>query len=356
MKRRNGVMISSLFLYVTVCLIAQLGAANVVLMGNNLTLSFDDIEANFAPGVKGTGVNGVVYTAEPLNACTPLTTKAFKGPPSPFALIIRGGCPFDDKVRNAQDAGFKAAIVYDNENSGVLVSKFHAACVDLWLTSWRTFCPVCKRDARNGVSDIPASETTPLLASAARLPSQSSSFRSSVAVSPPRAISRHPSTQSVSRAYSVSSTPYSLNPLRSYTNSPTIGGVGCICNGGDIFVIVVLTLEVEVVVDGASFSHRRRRARGSRIYYPRYMSSESNATSLVKVVVGDATGHGRRAMSDELQGARWGKKRSEMSRPPRRAACARDGRWRRRPGEARARSRGRRRRGAGRWSGLRRRR
>ncbi|KAK3143269.1 hypothetical protein QOZ80_4AG0298310 [Eleusine coracana subsp. coracana] len=358
MKRRNGVMISSLFLYVTVCLIAQLGAANVVLMGNNLTLSFDDIEANFAPGVKGTGVNGVVYTAEPLNACTPLTTKAFKGPPSPFALIIRGGCPFDDKVRNAQDAGFKAAIVYDNENSGVLVSmagsssgihiyavfiskasgealkkfsgrtdvevwilpafensawsimaisfisllamsavlatcffvrrhrirrdrprvpevrefhgmssqlvkampsliftkvqednctsslcaicledymvgeklrvlpcrhKFHAACVDLWLTSWRTFCPVCKRDARNGVSDIPASETTPLLASAARLPSQSSSFRSSVAVSPPRAISRHPSTQSVSRAYSVSSTPYSLNPLRSYTNSPTIG-------------------------------------------------------------------------------------------------------------------------------------
>jgi len=29
------------------CLMAQLGAANVVLMGNNLTLSFDDIEASF---------------------------------------------------------------------------------------------------------------------------------------------------------------------------------------------------------------------------------------------------------------------------------------------------------------------
>ena len=76
-----------------------------------------------APGVKETGVNGAVYIAEPLNACTPLTIKAFKGPPSPFALIIRGGCPFDEKVRNAQDAGFKAAIVYDNENSGVLVSS-----------------------------------------------------------------------------------------------------------------------------------------------------------------------------------------------------------------------------------------
>jgi hypothetical protein len=73
--------------------------------------------------VKGTDLNGVVYTAEPLNACTPLTIKASKGPPSPFVLIIRGGCPFDEKIRNAQDAGFKTAIVYDNENSGILISS-----------------------------------------------------------------------------------------------------------------------------------------------------------------------------------------------------------------------------------------
>ncbi|XP_062227254.1 receptor homology region, transmembrane domain- and RING domain-containing protein 1-like isoform X2 [Phragmites australis] len=357
MKGRRGSMIFLLFVCGMVCLMAQLGAANVVLMGNNLTLSFDDIEASFAPGVKGSGVNGVVYTAEPLNACSPLTTKVVKGPPSPFALIIRGGCTFDEKVRNVQDAGFKAAIVYDNENSGVLVSmagsssgihiyavfvskasgevlkkfsghsdvevwilpafensawsimaisfisllamsavlatcffvrrhrirrdqpripevrefhgmssqlvkampsliftevqednctssmcaicledynigeklrvlscrhKFHAACVDLWLTSWRTFCPVCKRDARNGVLDLPASEITPLLSSAVRLPPQSSSFRSSVAASPPRPISRRPSLHSVSHAYSVSITPHSPNPLRSYTNSPAI--------------------------------------------------------------------------------------------------------------------------------------
>jgi hypothetical protein len=76
-----------------------------------------------APGVKGSGVNGIVYASEPLNACSPLTIKAVKGPPSPFALIVRGGCTFDEKVKNAQDAGFKAAIVYDNENSGVLVSS-----------------------------------------------------------------------------------------------------------------------------------------------------------------------------------------------------------------------------------------
>jgi hypothetical protein len=37
--------------------------------------------------------------------------------------FIRGGCQFDDKVRNAQDAGFKAAVVYDNEDNGALVSS-----------------------------------------------------------------------------------------------------------------------------------------------------------------------------------------------------------------------------------------
>ena len=73
--------------------------------------------------MKGSGVSGVVYASEPLNACSPLKIKAVNGPPSPFVLIIRGGCAFDEKVKNAQDAGFKAAIVYDNENSGVLVSS-----------------------------------------------------------------------------------------------------------------------------------------------------------------------------------------------------------------------------------------
>ena len=73
--------------------------------------------------MKGSGVNGIVWAAEPLNACSPLANKAVMGQPSPFALIIRGGCTFDEKVKNAQDAGFKAAILYDNGNSGVLVSS-----------------------------------------------------------------------------------------------------------------------------------------------------------------------------------------------------------------------------------------
>ncbi|VAH55020.1 unnamed protein product [Triticum turgidum subsp. durum] len=357
MKSTRGAMSSPLCLCAVVCLMAQIGAANVVLMGNNLTLSFDDVEANFSPAVKGSGVNGLVYTAEPLNACSALTSKAVEGPPSPFALVIRGGCTFDEKVKNVQDAGFKAAIVYDNENSGVLVSsvtvagsssgiqiyavfiskvsgevlkkfsgrtdvevwiipsfensawsimaisfisllamsavlatcffvrrhrirrdrprnldsrefhgmssqlvkampsliftkvqednctssmcaicledytvgeqirvlpcrhKFHAACVDMWLTSWRSFCPVCKRDAGAGMTGPPASETTPLFASAVHLPSPSSSFRSSVGASPPRPINLRPSSQSISRVYSASGTPHSLNTQRPYRNS-----------------------------------------------------------------------------------------------------------------------------------------
>ncbi|KQJ94780.1 receptor homology region, transmembrane domain- and RING domain-containing protein 2 [Brachypodium distachyon] len=360
MIRPGGGRLFPLWLCAVCILVAQPGACNVVLMANNKTLSFNDVEASFTPAVEGKGVNGVIYTVEPRDACGPLINRPDEGPVSPFALIIRGGCQFDDKVRNAQDAGFKAAIVYDNKDNGVLVSmagsssgiriyavfvskasgevlkkysgqsdaqlwiistqdnaawsimaisftallamsavlatcffvrrhqirrdralipaarefhgmssqlvkampsliftkvqednctsstcaicledysvgekirvlpcrhKFHAACVDLWLTSWRTFCPVCKRDANAGTPNLPASETTPLLSSAIHLPAEStalSSFQSMVSASPPRPISRHPSLQSMSRTYSNSSIPRGNNPCRCRSNSPAM--------------------------------------------------------------------------------------------------------------------------------------
>ena len=61
--------------------------------------------------------------AEPLDACTPLRNKIDERSDSAFALIIRGGCTFDDKVRSAQKAGFKAAIVYNDEEHGPLVAS-----------------------------------------------------------------------------------------------------------------------------------------------------------------------------------------------------------------------------------------
>ncbi|KAI3464390.1 hypothetical protein Pfo_021053 [Paulownia fortunei] len=347
------------------CFFCLLGAftayGNVVLIGNNITLSFDDIEANFAPSVKGSGMCGTLYLADPLDACSPLTNKVvpiMNHTKFPFVMITRGGCSFDDKVRRAQAAGFKAAIVYDNENgdlvamagnsagvkihavfvskasgetlakyagatdvelwivpsfensawsimaisfisllamSAVLATcffvrrhrirrerpqaprvrefhgmssrlvkamptliftavlednctsttcaicledynmgeklrilpcrhKFHAICVDAWLTSWRTFCPVCKRDARTSTGEPPASESTPLLSSTPASISSSSvlsSVRSSLASS--SAIQIGPSSSqspSVSRPQSISTTPYNQHSLQSHHQSP----------------------------------------------------------------------------------------------------------------------------------------
>ena len=78
-----------------------------------------------APSVKGSGEYGVLFLAEPLDACTELTNTArtLSNASSPFVLMVRGGCSFEDKVRIAQSAGYKAAIVYDNEDGGILVAS-----------------------------------------------------------------------------------------------------------------------------------------------------------------------------------------------------------------------------------------
>lgn len=77
-----------------------------------------------APSVKGTGVCGAIYVAEPVDACSALTNKAvpITNQTSSIVMITRGGCSFDDKVRRAQAAGFKAAIVYDNEDGDLVAS------------------------------------------------------------------------------------------------------------------------------------------------------------------------------------------------------------------------------------------
>ncbi|KAK9111875.1 hypothetical protein Scep_019394 [Stephania cephalantha] len=109
-------------LFVCVYVLCATATANVVLIGSNVTLSFDDIEANFAPSVKGSGNSGVLYLAEPIDGCSPLTNKLNASVRSPFVLMIRGGCTFEEKVRRAQSVGFRTAIVYDNEDSDALVA------------------------------------------------------------------------------------------------------------------------------------------------------------------------------------------------------------------------------------------
>lgn len=67
----------------------------------------------------------MLFLAKPLDACSTLENKAELpvNSSSPFTLIIRGGCSFEDKVRRAQVAGFKAAIIYDNEDGGLIASN-----------------------------------------------------------------------------------------------------------------------------------------------------------------------------------------------------------------------------------------
>lgn len=76
-----------------------------------------------APLVKKSGESGILYVAEPLEACTTLTNELSEDLGIPFVLIRRGKCSFEAKVRNAQYAGFKAAIVFDNEDRGILISS-----------------------------------------------------------------------------------------------------------------------------------------------------------------------------------------------------------------------------------------
>ncbi|GLJ38740.1 hypothetical protein SUGI_0789830 [Cryptomeria japonica] len=317
-RKELGVVGLMLILFV---MLLEMSHASVVLIGSNKSFTFDDLEASFVLATKGSGLCGILQVAEPSDGCSPLRNKGVSGDglDSPFALIERGKCSFESKIRNAQGAGFKAAIVYNNEDSNALVAmggdsrgitiyaifvskaagqvllryagdpnmecwiipslntswavmiisfaslvsmatllaicvfirkywllhgrrvnphhprlhgmsrrqvkalpsliftsvtddnctsetcavcledynsgeklrvlpcrhKFHALCIDSWLTRWRTFCPVCKRDAKHvTVVDPPVTENTPLLSGNSFISSQNQSAQSSFIGSP----------------------------------------------------------------------------------------------------------------------------------------------------------------------------
>ncbi|KAI8003881.1 hypothetical protein LOK49_LG08G01798 [Camellia lanceoleosa] len=333
-------------------LIAYVALSDVVLVGNNMTLSFKDVEASFALPVTGPGECGTLSLAEPLDACSALSNK---GNDSAFVLVIRGQCSFEGKVRIAQAAGFKAAIIYDNVDGDLLTMagfsarikihavfvskasgkvltkyagvsnmelwitpsslysgwsivaaffisflgmlaalatcffvqrysirqetprashvcgfygmskrhvkaipsiiftadvednctsatcaicledysvgeklrilpchhKFHATCVDGWLTTWRTFCPICKRDARTSTGNPRVTEHTPLLSSSPSSSVLSSSFRSSLPSSSAIQIApQSPQPSSVYRTPPISPNLYLQQTLQTYRQSP----------------------------------------------------------------------------------------------------------------------------------------
>uniref|UniRef100_A0A0D6QYL6 RING-type domain-containing protein n=1 Tax=Araucaria cunninghamii TaxID=56994 RepID=A0A0D6QYL6_ARACU len=364
------------WMFALLVLFLEMSQANVLLIGNNVSVSFESMEASFVLTMKGSGLCGLLQVAEPSDACFPLRNKAVSGEGlySPFALIERGTCSFQTKVRHAEDAGFKAAIVYDNEDRSKLVTmggnssginiyaefvskaagqlllryagdpdmecwivpslntswyimvisfvslvamaallaffvfvrkywlrhsrrgdphhcqlrgmscrqvkalpslifisvtndnctsetcaicledytagqklrvlpchhQFHAPCIDSWLTRWRTFCPVCKHDARRITVDPPVTEKTPLLLANSLTPAQSETGQSSFIRSPSMHISPSsllPAESSHSHVSHIASScmPQTLGPCGDSTilsgNSSNIGNTSLVSSG-----------------------------------------------------------------------------------------------------------------------------
>lgn len=71
--------------------------------------------AQFGPALSVTGVTGNVQLASVIDACTALPAGSLTGK---IGLIERGTCAFTVKVKNAQNAGASAAIIYNDSING----------------------------------------------------------------------------------------------------------------------------------------------------------------------------------------------------------------------------------------------
>uniref|UniRef100_H2ZKN7 RING-type E3 ubiquitin transferase n=1 Tax=Ciona savignyi TaxID=51511 RepID=H2ZKN7_CIOSA len=95
----------------------------------NISEQFADYPAEFGTNIGKDGIEGILMTANPLQACTKVKTRPYPsetyGIPnvtiSAFALVERGGCDFAIKVLNAQDANYDGVIVYNDKLDNELV-------------------------------------------------------------------------------------------------------------------------------------------------------------------------------------------------------------------------------------------
>ncbi|KAH6764069.1 receptor homology region transmembrane domain ring H2 motif protein 1 [Perilla frutescens var. frutescens] len=92
---------------------------------NSISASFSDTPARFTKKLNRSAICGGLRVAEPLDACSPLLDEVEdRGDDerASIVLIVRGKCAFEEKIRNAQEAGFRAAIVYDDRRNHNLIS------------------------------------------------------------------------------------------------------------------------------------------------------------------------------------------------------------------------------------------
>lgn len=74
--------------------------------------------------MSGDGICGSLRAADPAEACETIKDRGGRrgAGRKAFVLIARGNCSFEEKVRAAQQAGFDASIVYDDEEKASLYS------------------------------------------------------------------------------------------------------------------------------------------------------------------------------------------------------------------------------------------
>ena len=78
-----------------------------------------------APRVPTSGIVGALHIANPPDACSPLVkpTGERANTAASFVLVQRGQCNFESKVRTAQEAGYKAVIVYNDQDDHELITS-----------------------------------------------------------------------------------------------------------------------------------------------------------------------------------------------------------------------------------------
>ncbi|XP_055851611.1 E3 ubiquitin-protein ligase Godzilla [Episyrphus balteatus] len=133
---------SAQFLFIVLCYcLAQISKGNILVYrynSNQFLQEFYSIPAQFGAEIPSNGLNvfGLAASDDPFG-CLPLNgpPKHKSIPKARYAVIIQRGanCTFETKVRNAQDAGWDAAIIYNSVNDDNLepMSAKNATGIDI---------------------------------------------------------------------------------------------------------------------------------------------------------------------------------------------------------------------------------
>ncbi|XP_026546877.1 E3 ubiquitin-protein ligase RNF167-like [Notechis scutatus] len=112
-------LVESLPLLVTISLFLETALAkpfvHLVYKQNDTCMDFNAAPAWFGPPVPVTGLKGYLLETVPANACHPIKAAPVSNrTPSGFVALIRlYDCSFNLKVFHAQEAGYRAAIIYN---------------------------------------------------------------------------------------------------------------------------------------------------------------------------------------------------------------------------------------------------